>query len=48
MQAVLIPGREDREVRTCEGNNTETPRSVEKEGEQMLQGPELRFFCRLW
>ncbi|RMC15630.1 hypothetical protein DUI87_07832 [Hirundo rustica rustica] len=40
--------REEEEVRTCEGNNTETPRSVEKEGQEVLQVPELRFLCRPW
>ena len=44
--ALLV--REEEKVRTCERNNMETPRSVEKEGQEVLQVPELRFLCSLW
>ncbi|TRZ23320.1 hypothetical protein HGM15179_003786 [Zosterops borbonicus] len=43
---VLFPAREEEEVRTCEENNMETPRSAQKEGQELLQAPELRFLCR--
>lgn len=46
--AVLIPAREEDEVRTCEGNKMTTPRLVKKKGQEMLQAPELRFLCRPW
>ncbi|KAF4804375.1 hypothetical protein TURU_008477 [Turdus rufiventris] len=39
MQFLLA--REEEKVRTCERNNMETPRSVKKEGEEVLQAPEL-------
>lgn len=45
---MLIPGREEEEVRACEGNNVETAGAVEKEGQEVLQVLEPRFLCRLW
>lgn len=45
---VLLLVREEEEVRTYEGKNMGTPKSVEKKGEEVLQVLELRFLCRLW
>ena len=45
---LLFLSRVEEEVRTCQGNNMETPRSVEKEGQELLQALELRFPCSLW
>lgn len=44
---VLIPSRQEVEVRICDGNSMETLRSV-KEKEEVLQAQEQRFPCRPW